>query len=347
MRVIISSTEIFLPELRGDLLVGRLNARGDNISVAGKAVAAYIPGDDHIFNIVRTNEDGIFFINLDREYAGDRILLQIVGETADYDINLSQDPDIKHSSLNFTTFSLTPKMENKIIERSIHNQIENAYYGVKPDTIKEPEQNTKFYGRGGTLYNLDEFTRFPTIRETFIEIITSVRIANNKDGEPEFRLRPPEGTPESGLELLLVVDGLLVPNHKLLIEYPAQKVKSIRVIREKYFNGPLAFQGVIAVETEDGNFFDERSSPLISEFKLERPQPVKKYFRQTYDDANKNNRIPDFRYQLAWIPDLETKSAESQFWFYTSDIPGLFEISIEGFLDDGTPVSVKEYFTVK
>lgn len=340
-------TDIFLPELRGSLLIGSLKNPNETSSVSGKALSVYIPGEDHIFKTALTNEDGIFFINLEREYTGDRILVQVVGEPEDYEINIIGKPDIKHSGLEFTSFELTPQMEQRIIERSIHNQIENAYFGVKPDTIIETISNTQFYGESGILYNLDEFKRFPSMRETFVEIIAAARIVNTGEGRSEIRVRPPEGSPETEHQPLLVVDGLLVQDHNLLIEYPVQRVKSIQIIRKKYFNGPLVFQGVIAVKTEDGNFHEQRPSPLVKEFNLLKPQPEKKYFKQVYDQNTKNNRIPDFRYQLAWIPKLEIKDSDSVIEFYTSDITGLFEISIEGFQGNGAPVSIKEYFKVE
>ncbi|MNL81466.1 hypothetical protein D3C87_2085940 [compost metagenome] len=59
-----------------------------------------------------------------------------------------------------------------------------------------------------------------------------------------------------------------------------------------------------------------------------------------------NARIPDFRNQLLWNPDVKLNK-DSQTSFYTSDVAGNYEIRLEGFAKNGTPVSIKELIEVK
>jgi predicted glycosyltransferase involved in capsule biosynthesis len=76
------------------------------------------------------------------------------------------------------------------------------------------------------------------------------------------------------------------------------------------------------------------------------PQVNKKYFKQVYNDSE-FNRIPDFRNQLLWYPNLTLNTNETQISFYTSDVTGDFEICIEGFTERGKPVSEKQFISVK
>ena len=49
--------------------------------------------------------------------------------------------------------------------RSINNQIENAYSSVKQHKIQPDKETNSFYFGQGVSYNLDNFTRFKTVKE--------------------------------------------------------------------------------------------------------------------------------------------------------------------------------------
>ena len=77
-----------------------------------------------------------------------------------------------------------------------------------------------------------------------------------------------------------------------------------------------------------------------------RPQLKKIYNKIDYNNTADNERIPDFRNQLFWNPEVKLNN-ESNNTFYTSDNSGLFEIVLEGFTKNGLPVSLKEIIEVK
>ncbi|WP_348797951.1 hypothetical protein [Flavobacterium adhaerens] len=71
------------------------------------------------------------------------------------------------------------------------------------------------------------------------------------------------------------------------------------------------------------------------------------YFTPDYKDKSKNERIPDYRYQLLWIPQLNLPETKTPLSFYTSDVTGKFEINIEGFTENGIPISLTDTFEVQ
>jgi len=77
------------------------------------------------------------------------------------------------------------------------------------------------------------------------------------------------------------------------------------------------------------------------------PLDKKIYFKQVYDGSGKLKRIPDYRIQLLWLPNLEISSKTNEINFFTSDVNGTFEISLEGFTNNGDPVSLKEIIVVE
>jgi hypothetical protein len=61
----------------------------------------------------------------------------------------------------------------------------------------------------------------------------------------------------------------------------------------------------------------------------------------------KYERIPDFRNQLLWNSDVAVNNTDTAITFFTSDVPGTYEISMEGFTEKGVPVSLKDTFKVE
>jgi hypothetical protein len=49
---------------------------------------------------------------------------------------------------------------------------------------------------------------------------------------------------------------------------------------------------------------------------------------------------------LVWNPTITVKNSQTPVTFYTSDVPGVYEIILEGFTDQGHPVSLTETISV-
>ncbi|WP_034259028.1 hypothetical protein [Aequorivita capsosiphonis] len=344
------TTRSILPELRGKLISGKIVSTNPNQSVKGKKVTLSIPGDDYVFKVSDVAENGNFYFNIDKPHSQNKALFQVIGDTEDnFNIQLDSLPSINKASLKFNKFTITPQMQKMIEERSIHNQIENAYYHVKPDTIKTKPLEKAYYGKTFTTYVLDEYTRFPTMKETMIEIVENAWLQTNSDGRSKFVVREPEGYGRTNNPLLLLVDGVFLQSHDLLANFKAAKVESISVLRDRYYLGSQTFQGVMIVQTKDNDFNKYLDEDFILQTQLLPDQPVKSYFSQEYNAFNesKTTHIPDYRRQLLWQPHIKMEEGEMGIKFFTSDISGNFEVRLEGFMVDGSPVSFVKTFTVE
>ncbi|MCM4160970.1 hypothetical protein FHG64_06095 [Antarcticibacterium flavum] len=335
-------TEVYLPELRGELLQGKIVPVGDEGSsaVQNNKIILSIPGDDYVVKVARTNASGDFFFNVDGEYSGETAFLELLGDqNSQYQIRLAETPAVDPNKLKFNRFYITPQMEEMIVQRSVYNQIENAYYGVKPDTLLTGESRKPFYEKKTIEYDLDDYTRFLTLRETFIEIVKEAYV-RNVNGRPNVMVRPYLNATASGMPPLILVDGVVVQDHTTFLDIPAPEVQSIKIVKDNYYLGPQLFQGVLDVRTINGNFHERLTGQHITLLELEKPQPAKRYFKQQYDgDSNEN--IPDFRYQLLWQPGVNFENNAATLEFFTSDVKGDFEIHVEGFTGDGKPVSLR------
>ncbi len=344
--------EMVLPELRGDLFSGELATTvndGSSVTLQSVHVGVSFPGEDYLFKLATTDENGNFFVNIEEDYNSEEAYFQVVeGSLGQYKINIKPEVALNFDRLRFTSFSLDKALEPIILERSIYNQIENAYYSSKPDTILIGKANDRFYGPSTLQYALDDYTRFPSMKETFIEVIEHVWIQENKNGKQEFHVRPIPPYVENGELPLVFIDGVLIVDHERLINLSPVQVHSVHISRNQHFYGTKSFQGVVDVTTFKSDYYKTYYSDDLLVHKFLKPKEKKNYFRQSYELDFKENfeRLPDFRYQLLWIPRFDLLQKNESVTFFSSDVTGNFEVSLEGFTTSGTPVSLKANFKV-
>ena len=336
---------LIFPELRGALVKGKVNTK-DSLSLKSKEIIISFPDEESQVKIVSLDDKNEFGFILGNKLRGNELLLQLRDHYQnDYNIELLPAPQPDFSFLDFRKPVIQPEFKDYIIEKSINNQIENAYAAIKSDKTLFPEPEGYFFSQELVKYNLDDYTRFPGIIETFVEVIEFGRIRKKADDSYNIMVRNKNANGEFTLPALLIVDGVVVQDHNKLISFDAERVKSIALLRSKYFLGPAVYEGVVVVETKEGNFPEMFKEDFMEAARIIKAQNPKKYYSPNYDREDLN-RIPDYRYQLFWEPSFNLTQENKEISFYTSDVKGEFEISIEGFSNMGIPISIKETFKV-
>lgn len=346
-----NSSELFyVPEVRGELISGTVFFKDNGKPAANKEISFTIPGKDFVFKMAKTQSNGKFFFSVAEHYDVEKAIIQLnksIGDSTDYSIVMDE-KELTLGENSSKKLVLEPDIKTWLQERSVQIQVENAYFEIKKDSILNNPINPAFYDGLGTVFVLDDYTRFPSVRETFVEVVTlaavrgsgeNSRLLVNNTYNPnrisKFNDAPP----------LVLMDGIQIRNNLELLQYDARDIESIRIITEPYRYGPKIFSGIIAVETKDGNFVPKLSDEAL----IVNLQPVQKkkiHYKAAYGIDSDLARIPDYRTQLLWQPKL-LFSEESYFIsFYTSDVSGTFEITLEGFSPDGTRIQSKNYFTV-
>ncbi len=342
-------SSVFLPEMRGELIYGKILPKDPSYPVSKQSVSLSIQGKTSDVKIASTDDTGNFVFSLNDRNDRNEILVQVFGKGKDnYTIQIFEIPEIEGPDLEFYQFKISPSLKDSIIKRSVFNQIDNIFYSVKPDTIRESSSAVPFYGTDIETYNLDDYTRFGTVKETIVEVVESVWTKKDDDGNEIFAIRgyyPSEK--KQNFIPMLVVDGVFVQDHSEVINYDARKVKSISFIRDRYYLGTQIFEGIVIIQTIAGDYLNSTNRNNNSSITLSSLQAGKKYFKQRYNGDASYNRIPDFRNQLLWQPNVSLPGKKTILEFYTSDVTGDFEITLEGFTDNGVPVSIKKDFNVE
>jgi hypothetical protein len=335
-----------VPELRGEIISGKIIAIDNDLSTENKAVALSLPGKNFSTKIVKTNNKGEFHFTLEQiPNISDAVIQIMEDDRTNYKIQLIEN-NIDFSELNIETkVKITPEIKKLIEKKSIANQIENAYFSLKKDTIKDENTINSFYHPYEKIIKLDDYTRFPLLKETIIEILPEV-FFKEKNNHYSINIRSNENNLVGLGVTLTLIDGLIIQNAEELFEYDTRNIDRIEFVNKKYVYGPRIFNGIINFITKNYDYQLKDNGSYILKTEIQRPSFRKYYYNQDYSDVLKYERIPDYRNQLLWIPNLNVVNNKT-ISFYTSDIKGTFEISIEGFTDKGQPISIKEYFEVK
>ncbi|MBW4359742.1 hypothetical protein [Flavobacterium taihuense] len=339
---------IVLPELRGENISGKIIAKDPNRKVENIAIAFSLPGKSFAFKIVMTDPNGAFNFTINKANYNTNIIVQIIDDHADYyTLSLDNPHQIDYSKLIFpANENLSYFYKESLLNRSISTQIENAYFYKKTDNLINPVDVDPFYSSFEKEYILDDYTRFKTLKETITEVATEIYL-KQLNNNYYLHVMDPNVFPQLPEPALVLIDGLLLQNQNDLINYNMKNIFKIDLIAGRYYVGATSFNGLICLTTFNKDFKSNQSESSMMKAAILRPQPKKVYYKIDYSDLSKNERIPDYRYQLLWLPQLTLASNENPISFYTSDLTGTFEISLEGFTDQGIPVSLKDTFEVQ
>ncbi len=337
-----------LPELRGELFKGIIKGL-DNTFAQGLNISISFPNETNLLRIARVNANGEFYFNVNSFYFTEEVYFQIIEKNIqDYSIELKpkNQPDL--SRLEFNEFSSKPEWKEEIINQSIYNQIENAYFEFRSDSLYIGNKKDLLEGKDYELYNLEDYNRFPTLKETIKEFVSKISVRRDVNLGEVFEIQGLGFDTKTGIRPLVLMDGILVDDHNKLMDYNANYIKEIKIYRNQLVIDLQEFQGAMVINTIEG--FDKNEflqNGFFNQQKIETPQFQKTYYLQKYDESNRSSRLPDYRQQLLWMPNInvmETNNLEIE--FYTSDVKGDFEIRLEGFTDEGMPVSIMKEFKV-
>ncbi|MEE9364253.1 MAG: hypothetical protein V3U92_16760 [Cellulophaga sp.] len=345
-KTIKTNQDIYLPELRGEIFSGTLESRDSNVSE--KQIALSIPGKNGVIKIISTDKNGDFKFNIGNRYDNDFIYMEVIeNKKHNYTFKENNTIPIDLKALKFREFHVYESDKEKVLERSIYNQIENAYQFLKTDSIITQISNFPFHEQYDNVFTLADFNRFSSMEETFVEIIYEARISKDKKGNSVFVILDENLTFNTTYPPLLIFDGLIIQDPNIIINYNANNINTIKIIRDKYYIGTGVYNGVIVFESYKGDYFKKLPSFIINKAKLFKPEDLKEYHKTTYDEENLNARIPDYRKQLYWNPSIKAIEKIKEISFFTSDNKGTYEIKVEGFLKNGKPISIVSEFSVK
>lgn len=342
-----SNIILHLPELRGELIYGTITAKKSGKEIKDKTITLSIPCKNFVFKTTKTNDLGQFIFILDKFPSNTNSIIQLMDEDRDeYSLNIDNSNVIDLKKIKFdTAFNISQQYKNAIETRSVASQIQNAFYKNKKDSIITNPNTNSFFNTLEKDYILDDYTRFSTLKETITEVLNEVYY-KQKNKQYSIHLRENSNIAEAFGAPLIMIDGILIQDINELFDIDMSTIFKVSLVNQPYVYGTSIFSGILNFVTKDNNYQTKATGDFIKKTTILRPSNTKIYFNQDYSNSPQNDRIPDYRMQLLWAPNFKLETAESTLSFYTSDVSGEYEIMIEGFSENGIPVSEKESFNV-
>jgi len=341
------STIRFLPEYRGHLIAGKIIDQiskkplpGVNafLSSPAKKIQSYESISDAQGNVVFETH----------EFYGQRkVIIQTSQPDSLVRMELVSPYSNQFSVSKIPAATLANKLAKQLIARSISMQLNDAFKKQNSVIALSPFDSSSFYGQPSEHYNLDDYTRFPLMEEVMREYIKGVRL-RKKDDQFIFKVHNTTNNTVFDGEPLTLLDGVPIFNTYQLMALDPSSVQHLDVITSKYFLGSLAFDGIVSFKTYKGDLGGFKFSPKTLQLDYDALQSQKEFFSPRYETVQqKENRIPDARHLLYWLPDLTISNQDQLLDFYSSDQPGIYQTVIQGISKNGNPVFKTSSFTVR
>ncbi|WP_431174340.1 hypothetical protein, partial [Flagellimonas flava] len=74
------------------------------------------------------------------------------------------------------------------------------------------------------IYDLDDYTRFSSVRETASEVLEHVWVLKQNDRHEVLKVRSGDYDIASNLLPLVLMEGLLIQNHSDVIDFDAKRI---------------------------------------------------------------------------------------------------------------------------
>lgn len=336
---------VSFPETRGEVFLGKITSKNNTDLLENKQIALSIPGENFDFKITSTDKNGNFHFLMEN-LNGDDAYFQILEKNKEnFKIELIENQNIKPKNSE-KNIKINSNFAQAFLKRSTANQIQNIYYHTKSDTIFANKKHKPFYFGSDKEYILADYHPQNTVKEIFIEIIPEVYITKD-EGKHVFHVNDYEvNNSDIYFNTLVFVDGLLLQDVDEVLTFDPNHFTKVNFVNKGYFLNEYLYNGVVNLTTKEFNFHPNIESDYIIRKKLERTELKKKYYNVDYA-KNSFEKIPDYRYQLCWEPNITEISSQKTFEFYTSDISGNYKIQIEGVTKSGESVLMENYFSVK
>ena len=334
------STAAELPEYEGEIIRGRIaRATTDEIEgLKGRSAFISVPTEkSDLYSSVVDNDGMIKFVT-NNIYGTKEMVCEIEdNDLARCHIELIS-PFVSPKLKGIPALRMAPSIKEDLQRRGLSVQLCRSFSADTLASLMPIRENPLIPSYDAIEYKLDDYKRFPVMRELFIEFINEIKV-RRVDGKEQLKVKTHLEERVSLFDKnnsLIMVDGIPVFDHSQVIEYDPLLVESVVVYPYKYYTGWRSFCGM-------ANFVTYKKN--LPGIKFNDGVRVVQFKGCSYPMAFTCQEIgedfPDYRELLYWHPQIKLPAGESS--AIKVKIPAnVKEIRIcaEGMMENGTPFSI-------
>ena len=329
-----------LPEYEGEIIRGRIaGATTDEIEgLKGRSAFISVPTEkSDLYSSVVDNDGMIKFVT-NNIYGTKEMVCEIEdNDLARCHIELIS-PFVSPKLKGIPALQMAPSIKEDLQRRGLSVQLCRSFSADTLASLMPIRENPLIPSFDAIEYKLDDYKRFPVMRELFIEFINEIKV-RRVDGKEQLKVKTHLEERVSLFDKnnsLIMVDGIPVFDHSQVIEYDPLLVESVVVYPYKYYTGWRSFCGM-------ANFVTYKKN--LPGIKFNDGVRVVQFKGCSYPMAFTCQEIgedfPDYRELLYWHPQIKLPAGESS--SIKVKIPAnVKEIRIcaEGMMENGTPFSI-------
>ena len=329
-----------LPEYEGEIIRGRIaGATTDEIEgLKGRSAFISVPTEkSDLYSSVVDNDGMIKFVT-NNIYGTKEMVCEIENNNlARCHIELIS-PFVSPKLKGIPALQMAPSIKEDLQRRGLSVQLCRSFSADTLASLMPIRENPLIPSYDAIEYKLDDYKRFPVMRELFIEFINEIKV-RRVDGKEQLKVKTHLEERVSLFDKnnsLIMVDGIPVFDHSQVIEYDPLLVESVVVYPYKYYTGWRSFCGM-------ANFVTYKKN--LPGIKFNDGVRVVQFKGCSYPMAFTCQEIgedfPDYRELLYWHPQIKLPAGESS--SIKVKIPAnVKEIRIcaEGMMENGTPFSI-------
>ena len=240
--------------------------------------------------------------------------------------------------------AINAAMASDVEDMAASVQIERHFHA---DTLFDylPLRDNLLFGENYIDYRLDDYTRFPLMKEVFVEFLREIRPLR---GGKEFQMLIYEDRGATTLSkgpVLVLIDGVPVFDHSKIYNYDPLLVEYIRIFNAPHRIGNVVFDGVADFVTYKRNLPAMKFGPNARVVQYQGVSlPAAFTGRQLPDKA----AYPDFRRTAYWHPIVNLRAGESEgIEVRLPELPGRYRVVVEGLDENSRPVYATGAFYVR
>jgi hypothetical protein len=200
-----------------------------------------------------------------------------------------------------------------------------------------------FYGTRVNRLLIDDYVRLPNLEEIFINLMPEVQFYR-KQGKNRIRILS-DNSSIGVYKPLIMIDHISVFDHEALLALSPEKIERIDLIDDIYLKGNVAFGGVLAIHSKNGDMagVDLPAGSYFFDYQSFHPTA-------SFEDALlvQDGRIPDTRNTFFWAGDLVLEQGKQiEIPFRAPSTSGNYVILVRGVSPDGEIYSATAEFSVE
>jgi len=310
------------------------------------------PGKVAEFQYARTDEQGNFNFRIPVDESIKDLVIQLDDVTKKHKINVESSFSDKYLNSEVLPDLSEKSFPDYISGWKVNYQVNRIYESTFTGEKLVPEIRSimprRFYGKPDVELILADYIKLPVMEEVFFELLPGVSLRNRKT-DYDLSVADPLTKKNYGVSPGMLVDGVIIKDASNIGNIDPDIVDRIDVVKEKYFVGNYLFYGIVNVITKANDFSSVTLPDYAIRMQYRVIDPVWSFASPDYSVAgSKENHIPDFRNTLYWNPLIKPdKNGKATIEFWSSDLVSDYEINIEGFGFNGTPISYKKVIKVR